>query len=288
MRSMTGFGVGESDSPLGRVVVETRSVNHRSLDVRVRLPRELADHGLFAEQVARAKLSRGRVEVSVHCEGATCATVTLDRARALAALREFAAVAQEAGLSQEVPLSLLASVPDLFAPRAAHDVEAVREALRTALERSIVALDAMRDREGAALREDLGRRLDTVATLVGDVRARADGMGERYRDRLRARLARLTAGVSLDSARLEHEVAVAVDHADVSEELTRLASHVDQLMRLAAEREPVGRRFDFLLQEMAREANTLGAKCTESEVSLAVVELKSELERMREQVQNIE
>ncbi len=288
MRSMTGFGVGEGAVPNGRVVVEARSVNHRFLEVRVKLPREWVDHQLFVEQLARQRLSRGRVDITVHCERCDHAPVTLDRARAVAVLREFQSVAAELGIPGPVPLSVLAGVPELFVTAGDRDPEATRATLRDAVDRALEDLDRMRAREGQHLCDDFAKRLAAVGALVREVAARAEGMAERHRGRFRERLARLLAGVAVDPARFEQEVALAVDHADVSEELTRLACHHEQLARLVGVAEPVGRRMDFLLQEMAREVNTIGAKAGEAEVALAVVELKSELERMREQAQNIE
>lgn len=288
MRSMTGFGVGEAATAAGRLVVESRSVNHRFLDVRVKLPRELGDHQVFVEQLARARLARGRVDIQVHCEGCGRAPVTLDRARAVAVLRDFQAVADELGIPGPVPLSVLANVPDLFLQGSDRDPERTRAALTAAVERSLDDLDLMRAREGAHLTADVTRRLDVVSGLVRSVAQRADGMVARHRARFRERLERLLDGARLDVTRLEQEVAILADHADVAEELTRLECHREQLARLFASGEPVGRRMDFLLQEMAREVNTIGAKAAEGEVALAIVELKAEIERMREQAQNIE
>jgi uncharacterized protein (TIGR00255 family) len=285
---MTGFGAGEAPTLKGRLVVEARSVNHRFLEVRVKLPREMVDHQVFVEQLVRQRLSRGRIDLVAHSEGAEHAPVTLDRARALAVLREFQSVADELGLAGPVPISLLASVPDLFVQSSDRDPEATRAVLRAAVDRALEDLDRARLVEGAHLAADLAKRLAAVGVLVADVAARAEGMAGRHRARFRERLTRLLDGAQVDGARLEQELALVVDQADVSEELTRVACHRAQLGRLVEAAEPVGRRLDFLLQEMAREVNTIGAKATEAEVTLAVVELKSEIERMREQAQNIE
>lgn len=286
MRSMTGFGAGEARSDAGRLVVEVRSVNHRYLEVRVKLPRELADHQVYVEQIVRQRLSRGRVDVVVHCERCEHSPPTLDRARAVAILRELQSVAAEVGVEGPVPLSVLAGVPELFVHAGDRDPEASRASLREGVERALDDLDRMRTAEGAHLRLDVIKRVAAVASLVSDLEGRAESMAERHRARSRERLARLLAGTAIDGARLEHELSIALEHGDVTEELTRLAAHVDQLTRLIGSDEPVGRKLDFLLQEVAREVNTVGSKA--SEAALAVVELKTEIERLREQAQNIE
>jgi uncharacterized protein (TIGR00255 family) len=289
---MTGFGVGDATLPEGRVVAEIRSVNQRFLDVRARLPRELADLSLFAEQVARERLRRGRVELLVHAEGAVLRPCTLDKERARAALRSLAELRDEAAPGAEVPLTLLSTVPDLFAPPGAAELAALRSSVKAAIERAVEAMDAMCRREGEALAADLRGRCGALRDLVAEVARLADGSREAVQQRLRERLARLLAGLdaSVDAARLEAEVAILADKSDVTEELTRLKSHLDQFLEVASDDrgEPVGRRLDFLLQEMLREANTLGAKAQDAALSHRVVAIKVELERLREQVQNIE
>jgi uncharacterized protein (TIGR00255 family) len=287
---MTGIGTGDAPLAGGRVSLEARSVNHRFLDVRVRLPREFTEHTAFLEQAARARLSRGRVEVLVHLDGTGAPALVIDKARAAAALRALSELRDELGLDAPVPLSLLSAVPDLFVVPGQGDPDAVRAALGAALDAALGALDAMRASEGRNLHADLVARLATVRALAADVAALAQGLAERHRRRLRARVARLLDGtdVVLDPSRLEQEVALFAEHADVAEELTRLASHCGHFDALLGASEPVGRKLDFLLQEMAREVNTIGAKASEAEVAFRVVELKAELERMREQVQNVE
>lgn len=299
MRSMTGFGVGDARVPGGRVVAEIRSVNQRFLDVRARVPRELADLSLFAEQVARERLRRGRVDLVVHTEGTLASGVTLDKERARTALRAFAELSAElAGgpdalpIAKEIPLSLLATVPDLFAPPSGHAVEALRAAVKQAIERAVDAMEAMCKREGEALAADLNGRAAALRELVAEVAQLADTTRDAARRRMRERVVRLLsdAALEVDAARVETEVVLLADRSDVTEEVTRLGSHLDQLGSVlqAEHGEPVGRRLDFLLQEMLREANTLGAKAQDAALSHRVVAVKVELERLREQVQNIE
>lgn len=288
---MTGFGQGEASLPppwAGRLVVEVRGVNHRFLDVRVRMPRELSDFTTFAEQIARDRLTRGRYEVIVRAESTTLSATVLDRDRARAAYRALCELRDEVAPGSDVPLSLLSAVPDLFVPTVDREGDGVRQALRSAFEDAVVALDAMRLREGEALAEDLRIRLEAVGRTVAHVRTRSPGLVELQRKRLRERAERLRADVEVDGGRLEQEVALFADRIDVCEELTRLESHCAQFAQLVSAKEPVGRRLDFLLQEMAREANTVGAKSPDAQISHAIVDVKAEIERMREQVQNIE
>lgn len=292
MRSMTGFGVGEVTLGEGRVLAEIRSVNQRFLDVRTRLPRELAEIALFAEQVVRERLRRGRVELVVRTEGPVLAAATLDVARAKSAFRQLAALRDELAPSAELPLSLLSAVPDLFVPPAGPELAAVRDAVRRAIEAAIAAMDTMCRAEGDALLADLSARCKSLARLIDEIASQADGLRDAAQKRLHDRLERLLAGaeIAVDRPRLELELAMLVDKSDFTEELTRLRSHLDQLegVLAAGSSEPVGRRLDFLLQEMVREANTLGAKAQDAAVSQLVVGIKVELERLREQVQNVE
>jgi uncharacterized protein (TIGR00255 family) len=293
MRSMTGFGLGEAPVAAGapgKLAIEIRGVNHRFLDVRVRLPRELTDLTSFVEQVAREKLTRGRYEVAVRVDGVALGAPVLDRDRARAAFRALCELRDELAPSSDVPLSLLGAIPDLFVSSVERELDRLRDATRSAFDAALVALDTMRAREGASLRDDLVKRLEHLRHLARAVEARAPEVLETHRRRLRERADRLRAAteIELDGARLEQEVALFAERSDVCEELTRLESHCAQFAELLGSDEAVGRRLDFLLQELAREANTIGAKSPDAQTAHAIVEVKAEIERMREQVQNVE
>jgi uncharacterized protein (TIGR00255 family) len=290
MRSMTGFGLGEVPLGGGTLAIEIRGVNHRFLDVRVRLPRELGDLAGFVEQVAREKLTRGRYEVAVRLDGVALGPPVLDRERARAAFHALSELRDELAPGSDVPLSLLASIPDLFVSSVDRELDRLRDAVRSALEASVKALDAMRAHEGLALREDLLKRLQSVRRLAAQVEKRAPDVVEAHRKRLRERADRLRAAteIDVDGARLEQELALFAERSDICEELTRLESHCAQFSGLLSTDEAIGRRLDFLLQEMAREANTVGAKSPDAQVAHAIVEVKADIERMREQVQNVE
>jgi uncharacterized protein (TIGR00255 family) len=291
MRSMTGFGTGDAAFGAGKLSVEVRGVNHRFLDVRVRVPREMTELASFVEQLARDRLTRGRFEIGVRVEGMQLGAALLDRDRARAVYAQLCDLRDEIAPGERVPLTLLSAIPDLFVPTVERESEALREALRRAFDVAVKSLDAMREREGAALGQDLVKRLDAVRRIAAQVAKRAPDVVEVHRRRLKERAERLrvTAEIAgVDGARLEQEIALFAERVDVAEELTRLESHCAQFASLIASPEAIGRRLDFLLQEMAREANTVGAKSPDAPISHAIVEVKAEIERMREQVQNVE
>ncbi len=290
MRSMTGFGLGEAPLGGGKLTVEIRGVNHRFLDVRVRVPRELGELAAFVEQVAREKLTRGRYEVALRVDGVALGAPVLDRERARSAFRALCELRDELAPGSDVPLSLLAAIPDLFVSTVDRELERLHDSTRAAFDFASSALDAMRGREGTVLRDDLVKRLDRVRRLGRDIERRAPEVIEIHRRRLRERADRLraTTEIELDAARLEQEIAMFAERSDICEELTRLESHGAQFATLVADEGAIGRRLDFLLQEMAREANTVGAKSPDAQIAHAVVEMKAEIERMREQVQNVE
>ena len=287
---MTGYGAAAVELPRGgRLLVRLRAVNHRFLDVRVRLPDELLELAPAVERTLRC-LQRGRVEVRVDLEGEGATGLVLRRERARAALEQLRALRDEVAPGEPLPLSLLSVVPELFAPEHGPDPDQWRTVLDEALERATAQLEAMRRAEGEALAADLLARLGHVEQLLGQLEEAAPQVADQLAQRLRERVQRLLQdGVDLEAGRLEQEVALLAERSDVAEELTRLRSHVAQfrnLLETGAE-QPVGRRLDFLLQEMAREANTAGVKCAEAGMQHVVVELKAEIERLREQSNNI-
>lgn len=290
MRSMTGFGFGDAAFAGGRITVEIRSTNQRFLDVRARLPAEMSHFTMFVEQVVRERVRRGRVDVVVRVEGVGATSAALDKDRARGALAALAELRDEMAPGAELPLSLLAAVPGLFTV-VEPEADALRDALRAGALAAIQAMEEMLVREGDALAQDLSQRAARLAELLGEVRDRAEVLPSLARRRLEEKLARLLdrADAPVDSARLEAELLLFADKSDVTEEVTRLASHVTQFQAaLAAGGEPVGRKLDFLLQEMLREAHTVAAKAQDLKISEKIVAFKVELERLREQVQNIE
>jgi uncharacterized protein (TIGR00255 family) len=289
MRSMTGFGAGDAALRQGRVSTEVRSLNQRFLEIRIRLPTELVDHTLFVEQLCRQRLGRGRYDVTVRVDSAALPPVELDLARARSAYAALGRLRDELCPGAEVPLSMLTSVPGLFVGAEAAGGDPLRQALTRSLGAALDNLDQMRSTEGETLAVELRARLAMLRRLVDSVREQSPTVVVGQERRLAERLARLLGGTEgLDPSRLAMEVALLADRCDITEELVRLNSHFGQFAELIETPGPSGRKLDFLLQEMAREANTVGAKCQDAALSHLAVSLKSEIERLREQVQNIE
>jgi len=290
MRSMTGYGVGEAPLGEGRLTLEVRALNHRYVDVRVRLPVELSDYAFFTEQKARELLSRGRFDIGVRVDDAALPAPNLSIARARSIYLALQSLRDELAPGTELPVSAVTAIPELIQAPSTMQSEQIQNALVAGLKAAVVHLNEMREQEGAALGRELGRRLELARGLRERIREQAERIVPLHRTRLEERLERLLkdTNVALDQGRLELELALLADRTDVTEELVRLDSHFDQIERLLRSEELIGRRLDFLLQEVGREVNTVGAKSQDAELSHVVVEMKAEIERMREQVQNVE
>jgi uncharacterized protein (TIGR00255 family) len=287
---MTGFGAARGAAGGEELDVEVRSVNHKFCEVKVRLPRELGALEVEAAKLVKERLARGGVDVTVRrAAGAGALAPRVDVALAEAYARAFAEIQARLGLPGAVTLGeVLAAEGVVRLDERTVDVDGAREALRAGLSAALDGLLVMRAREGEALARDLAARLDTVDEHARKVAELAPQTVEHHRARLSERIAELARGVPLDPARLAQEVALFADRTDVAEEMTRLASHVAQARALLALPEPAGRKLDFLVQEMHREVNTIGSKSQSGQIAALVVLLKAEIERMREQVQNVE
>ena len=287
---MTGFGLGETPLAEGRLLLEVRALNHRFLEIRLTLSPELAPHAAYFEQLARDRLKRGRYAMGARLLGSSGEGAGIDLGRARAAYLALCALRDELAPGTELPVTAIASLPGLLCAAPCLDDEQARAALRAALLQALAALDAMRAAEGTALGRDLRGHLGEARRLCAGMAEHALPLVETCRKRLRERVAQLLrdTAIAADQGRLEMEIALFADRSDVSEELARLGSHFDQFELLLEGNEPVGRTMDFLLQEMAREANTIGAKSQDACLAQRVVELKVLLERLREQVQNVE
>lgn len=287
---MTGFGTGEAPLGGGRLWIEVRSLNHRFLEARVRLPTEIAEHAFYVEQRCRELLHRGRYDVNARLEGPTLPAPSFDLERARAAHAALRRLRDEFAPETEVPLALLASMPELLSQQTRLSFDEVRRALDTALSLAVASLDHMRTTEGDSLRTELKKLLSTARELRASIAASQPEITQSARRRIQDRLDRLLREheLGVDPARLESEVVLLAERADVTEELARLESHFEQFERSCDLDTPVGRKLDFLLQEVGREANTIGAKSQEASLTHLVVELKAGIERMREQVQNVE
>jgi uncharacterized protein (TIGR00255 family) len=290
MRSMTGYGLGEALLGETRIAIEARSLNHRYLEVRVRTSPDLGEHAALLEQLCREKLTRGRYDVNVRSLDAGEHDLHIDPERAKRWYRELQQIARELAPNEPLPISVLAQLPDSLQSPQRRSAEQARAAFSLALDRALQALDAMREAEGRALQHELLGRLDAARQLREQIAASGPTLLAQYHTRLKDRLERLLAdsAARVDPGRMEAELALLADRSDITEELVRLGSHFQQFAELLQQSEPVGRRLDFLLQEIGRETNTIGSKSQDASLSHRVVELKSEIERMREQVQNVE
>ena len=290
---MTGRGAAAAAGRLARVEVELSSVNRKQLDVDVGLPRFLAAYESRVLETVQGRLSRGRITGEIRvtwAEAAQAAGAKVDLGLARAAVGALRAAARKLDVPDDLKASDLLALPGLVSfAHGERDLEALWPTVRQALEAALAKLQAMRKKEGAALGRDLRARLGTLRKLVGEIAARAPGVVETYRANLLKRIAAALPGSDLAAdERLLKEVALFADKADVTEELVRLDSHFRQAEDALKAGGVVGRALDFLVQEMGREINTIGSKANDAEIARRVVAAKAELERFREQVQNVE
>ena len=293
IRSMTGYGSAKGDCAGLTLRLELKSVNNRYLDCSVRLPRNL----MFAEEILKAKvqehISRGKTDVYVNLESSegADAEVRVNEALARGYAEAVRHVAYGMGLELRDDLTALAlcRFPDVLSlEKRELDNAAVGTAIAALAEQALVEFDAMRDAEGRKLREDIARRLDAVEALVAEVERRSPQTVAEYREKLYKKMCEVLERAAVDEQRIVLEAGIYADKVAVDEETVRLRSHVAQLRDMLEEGSPIGRKMDFLVQEFNREANTIGSKCADSTITKIVIELKSEIEKIREQVQNIE
>ena len=292
IKSMTGYVRARQMLHKRDITVEVRSVNNRYLDCTVKMPRMYT----FAEDAIKGcvqkAISRGKVDVfiTVDASAADVAKVTVNRELAagyVSALRELAEVCGSENF--QVGPETLSRFPDvLTVTKADEDLESVSADLCAVLEEALAAYNTMRAVEGAKLAEDIGNRLTAIETYTGQVEERSPQTVAEYRAKLTARMQEVLQSTTIDAQRILTEAAIYADKVAVDEETVRLRSHVAQLRTMLASDEPMGRKMDFLIQEVNRESNTIGSKCNDVAIAQVVVNLKAEVEKMREQVQNIE
>ncbi|MFZ5875489.1 MAG: YicC/YloC family endoribonuclease [Nitrospirota bacterium] len=287
---MTGYG--RAEAPFGdlRVAVEVRSVNHRFCEVAARLPKSLTAYETRFRKAVQRRVARGRVDLSVNTGGdhpARRIAVDVDLARQYQ--QAFRTLKEQLGAPGEVSLELLISARDVLTTAEPDtDVAGLADHVEGLIERALDGLDAMRRQEGESIARDVTARLDQVAEALTRLAAYAPKIAQEYAVRLRTRVAALTSGLDLDQGRLAQEVALYAERCDFSEEVTRIRSHLDQFSKSLTGGGAVGRSLDFLTQELNREINTIGSKANDADVATEVVAVKSELEKIREQIQNIE
>ena len=291
VKSMTGYGRAEDTLNGCTITVELRSVNNRYLDCNVRMPRLY----LFAEETIKSRvqntISRGKVDVFVTLDstGGEQVQVSVNQPLADGYYAALTQLAERYGLSKDISVSLLSRFPDvLLAEKAEEDVEQRAQDICSVLDRALADFDQMRTREGARLETDVLSRAARIEELVGKVEERSPQTVAEYRAKLEARMNEVLSNTQLDPARILTEAAIFADKVAVDEETVRLRSHIGQLRHMLEQGGATGRKLDFLIQEFNREANTIGSKCSDIDIARHVVDIKPEIAKNREQVQNIE
>lgn len=289
--SMTGFGRGKAAAESWEVSVELKTLNHRYLDINLRLQKSLS----YLEEEVRKHLKRhivrGRTEVCISLKnlGGSLVEITLNEGVLEAYRQSFERLAERFSIDNRPDLATLAGIPDLFTiTEAEEDEELLRRLVFEALNSALGALTAMRRQEGQHLLEDVQLRTEAIEGMAAFIEERAPLVVEEYRRKLQMRLKELLKSTDLDEARFQTEVAFFADRSNITEELIRLKSHIAQLRHTLKAGGPVGRKLDFLVQEMNREVNTIGSKSADTAIGGRVVDMKSELEKIREQIQNFE
>jgi uncharacterized protein (TIGR00255 family) len=273
------------------VFVETRSVNHRYCDINIKLPKRLGPFETRIKELIRSQVSRGRIDVSLKVDSGEEEKVqlTVDLHLAEEYYQALQALKKNLQLRDKITLAMLAGAKDLItAKEEVVDIEPYWQEMIAILKRSFKEMDEMKRSEGEVLARDLRLRLEKIHQEVEGIKHLFPSSLEAYQKRLHERIRSILAGVEVDANRFHQEVVFLVERADITEEIVRMESHLAQFAPLLEGEEPVGRKMDFLLQEIHREINTVSAKANDAEISQRVVEIKSELEKIREQVQNIE
>ena len=291
IKSMTGYGSAKGTVEGIDVTVELKSVNNRYLDVSVRLPRSF----IFAEEtvktVVSSHISRGKVDVfvSVDSSMADDMVVRVNEPLLKGYYEALNRIAGELGLKNEPDAMAMSRFPDVLSVEKRElDADAVAEGIKNITEQALCDFDRMREREGEKLRDDVMSKLTTIGTLVSTVEKTAPQTVADYRERLVQKMNEVLGTAGIDESRILAEAALFADMVAVDEETVRLRSHMAQLETMINGSSPTGRKIDFLIQEFNREANTIGSKCQNADIAYAVVDLKSEIEKIREQIQNIE
>lgn len=291
IRSMTGYGIKRKSISLGRVTAEARSNNHRYLDISLKLPKKLYPLETRIKEMVKAHFSRGRFDISIEMDSGGKDQFKLEPNIEIAQMYVHAleTVKSRLNLTGEVTLDMVSRAKDVITAKEVEgDIEPLWDEISGVLLGCLEALEAMRESEGRNLALDLEGRLQRIDRSMEEVKSRSPLVLEDYRKRLTERITGMTEGLEIDRWRLHQEVVYFADRSDITEEVVRIDSHLSQLGQMLDSDEPIGRKMDFLLQEIHREVNTISAKANDVVISQNVVEIKAELERMREQIQNIE
>jgi uncharacterized protein (TIGR00255 family) len=291
IRSMTGFGRGMSQADGIEFLVEIKTVNHRYSDIYIKMPRTISFLEDKVRDVINKSLSRGKIDVFIsyeeHGEDSKC--VVVDEPLAEAYVNAAKQLRDKFGLIDDISVSLLSRFPDIFrVEKAEQDEDKLWNLLKAAVDEAIKNLISMRENEGAGLKKSLLEKAVNIESAVKQIELRSPDVVREYKQKLESRIKELTEQQTIDESRLAMEIAIFADRCSIDEEIVRLGSHINQLRQALDMQQPVGRKLDFLIQEMNRETNTIGSKANDLTITNSVVEVKSEIEKMREQVQNIE
>ena len=291
MKSMTGYGKGEAVSGNRKVTVEIKAVNNRFLDINTRFPKSLSHVEDCVRKQIQAVVRRGTLDVyyTYEISGESDKAVGINMPLARQYLSALKSAAAELDVTNDITVTALAKLPDVLSVTAAEeDREAMKELFSDAAADAVRALDRMRIAEGRTVQADLAKLVTNILSALKKVIARAPLVVAEYKNKLSARIAELLGAPAADEARIATEVAVFADKCDINEEISRLSSHIRQFTQTLESDEPQGRRLDFLSQEMNREINTMGSKANDLELSRLVIEMKNELEKIKEQIRNVE
>lgn len=291
VKSMTGYGRGENIAEDRKFTIELKSVNHRYNDINIKLPRSLSSLEDKIKKHIMKQVFRGKTDVYISFETFALddVEVKLNETLAQAYVEKLKILQENLGLANGSFLDLAAKFPDVITiEKPQRDEKVIWEALLPALDEAVTRFVAMRQTEGEALKNDVLKKAERIKTLVAEVKERSPFVVEEYRDKLNNRLKDLLGGIDVDPQRVATEVAVFADRGCVDEEITRLESHLIQLADILEKGGQVGRKLDFLVQEMNRESNTIASKANDIQIVQATIELKSEIEKIREQIQNLE
>ena len=291
IKSMTGYGSAKGQAGDLQISVEVKSVNNRYLDASVRMPRSF----LFAEDAVKSAIgrhiSRGKVDmfINVDSSAADDVNVKVNEALLKGYIDAIGLISKKYGLENDLTAVSAGRFPDILSVEKKDlDAEEISAGLVAVAEQALRDFDAMREREGEKLCADVLSKLETISSLVSTVEKESPRTVEAYQNRLREKISEVLSSAGVDENRILAEAAIYADRVAVDEETVRLRSHMSQLRSMLAGGSPIGRKIDFLIQEFNREANTIGSKCQNSDIAHVVVELKSEIEKIREQIQNIE
>ena len=291
IKSMTGYGRAVGTFADKQIAVELRSVNNRYLDCSVKLPRIYSFCEDAVKQAVKQAVTRGKVDVfvTVNLTQTTDVRIALNRPVLEGYLAAMTEIADGSPVRDDISVSALSRLPDVFTvEKAEQDEDALKAQLLQVVEEALESYNAMRRTEGEALARDLEAKAEAILEKVAFVERRSPASVAEYREKLYARMQEVLASASVDEARILTEAAIFADKVAVDEETVRLRSHLDQLRGMLRSPEPIGRKLDFLMQEINRETNTIGSKCSDLEIARTVVDVKAELEKIREQIQNIE